>query len=247
MQDWAEGYVLHSRLFRETSLIVDVFTRTDGKQSLIFSGIKKTQSGRRQSTRSALLQPFQPLLLRWLGQRELKKGIGVERQANGFFFTGKVLFSAMYLNELLQRLLYKEDPHPQLYADYETALLGLSGLMQPSQAELETILREFELQLLNALGYQPELSLDSDLEPLQKGKHYQYDAEEGSLRLLQPNAQLTTRLRGISFSAEQLLAIAQRQWQAESLSAAKRLLRLALAPHLGDRPLKSRELFVPRR
>lgn len=232
------GYVLHSRPYRETSVIVDLFTRDHGRISVVFRGVKSSKG---KTSKGRLLQPFQPLSFLWAGERELKTGRDFELDGAACYLTGNLLYSALYLNELLQRLLFKEDPHPELYEVYCQSLRELQELQQQDMAAVEVVLRRFEWHLLADLGYEITLERDSDYRPIDPALNYRYDADAGFLavpRKIDPGYQQSC------FKGSELLAMAEQHWEQPDIrSAAKRLMRLALAPHLGDKPLKSRELF----
>jgi DNA repair protein RecO (recombination protein O) len=137
----------------------------------------------------------------------------------------------LYLNELLTRLLHRYDPHPELYHHYIHALKGLA-----SDEKLEWVLRRFELQLLNELGYGVDLHCDGqDGSPLLFDCDYRLTLDEGFLPVGQAMKD--------TFRGADLLALAAGE-QSEALRpVAKRLCRLLMAPHLGDKPLQSRELM----
>jgi DNA repair protein RecO (recombination protein O) len=151
------------------------------------------------------------------------------------------LYSALYINELLQRLLFKEDPHPELYDVYCQSLRELQTLQQQDMAVVEVVLRRFEWYLLADLGYEITLERDSDYRPIDPDLNYRYDADAGFQavpRKVDPAYQQSC------FNGSALLAMAEQHWDQPGVrAAAKRLMRLALAPHLGEKPLKSRELF----
>ncbi|PLC53819.1 DNA repair protein RecO [Pollutimonas nitritireducens] len=145
----AVGYVLHSAAWRETSLIVQVFTRSHGNMALVAKGAKRPYSVLRP-----VLTAFQPISLSWSGAGEVKtltraECVGI-RPLNG-----RALMSAWYMNELLLRLLPREDPHPVIYDAYDAALQQLAGTRtegQPSRSAASA-LRRFEWMLLNETGY----------------------------------------------------------------------------------------------
>lgn len=226
----ASGYVLHTRPFRDTSLLVDGFTAEQGRVSLNAKGAKRNKSPWR-----GLLQPFQRLQWEWFGKGDLKTLKLAEPDGPPILLKGDALISGFYLNEILTRLLIRYDPHPELYQHYE---LTLQRLLEPP---LEIPLREFELDLLQQIGYGIDFQQDAQGDPLQPQQHYRLDEQRGWLPVAEGLAQSSP---GPSFKGEWLQAIAQRQWQqAEVLKHAKRLTRLALRPHLGDKPLVSRSYF----
>lgn len=237
-QQWVKGYVLHSRPYRETSVIADLFTRDQGRVSVVFRGVKSSKG---KTAKGRLLQPFQPLSFLWYGDRELKTGKDFEASGAACFFSGTLLYSALYLNELLQRLLFREDPHPELYDQYCNTLDRLQSTAAADVADIEILLRHFEWGLLTDLGYEIALDRDSEYHSIDPDLDYRYDADAG---FLPATRRLDPAQQHYYFRGADLLGMAAQQWQESGvLKAAKRLMRLALAPHLGDKPLKSRELF----
>ncbi len=138
----AAAYLLHSAPWRETSLIVQVFSREHGVVALAAKGAKRPYSVLRP-----VLSAFQPLLLSWSGAGEVKTLTRAEC-AGIHALSGRAFMSAWYMNELLLRLLPREDPHPVLYDAYDEALRQLA-----SQQSAASALRRFEWVLLNETGY----------------------------------------------------------------------------------------------
>ena len=223
------GFVLHQRPYRDTSALVEIFSRDFGKVGLIARGIRSPKSKWRGD-----LQSFKPLLLSWQLRGELGTLTDVECNKHGRSLGGATLFSAYYLNELLMRLLERHDPHPALYEDYANALAVLYV-----QTEVEHILRRFEKHLLDELGY--GLVLEHDVETgneLDPEAHYDYHLESGPVSVTANTA------NGFLFSGKSLLAIASENFDDPAiLHDAKRLMRAALKLYLGDKPLKTRELL----
>ncbi len=265
------GFVLHSRPYRETSLIVEFFSQEHGRLSILFRGARKPTKKQLQLSRQ--LQPFQMLLVAYAGRSELKTGHRVESVGAGFYLPGTRLYSGLYLNELLVRLLYKEDAHPELFQLYRYTLESL----RDAEAELEWVLRSFEFKLLAELGYGIHFHADGvSHQPIEADKNYGYDPEQGfypledtanvnqsgfSGRSLQALAVLMARNDGHceGFAVGQRLADLRQVFKtgehcesADSVAGhleqarkdAKRLARMALAPLLGNAPLESRKLFV---
>ncbi len=232
------GYVLHTRPYRDTSLLVDLLSDDYGKISLIAKGARKAKSQQR-----FLLQAFQPLLVSWQGKSSLKTLIGVEADASSsaipaFSLQGSRLYSAMYINELLVYLLPQDDPTDQIFSDYQHLL---SQLLDTEQA-LEPCLRCFELSLLESLGYGVDLNSNADTgEPIVSQSAYYFMPGHGFVDIHQH-----PEVRDHSYSGRDLLAIAHQDFsQTSTRQAAKYLSRCLLKPLLRGRELKSRELFVP--
>lgn len=221
------AFLLHARPFQDNTLLAELFVAGHGRVGSVAKGLGQRRGG---AGRRALLQPFQPLWVSWAGRGELKSLQLLEHRAAPLALRGHALFSGLYLNELLNRLLPREDPHPSLFADYESTLAALA-----EGEALEPILRCFELRLLEALGYGFSLTADAEGEAVVATAFYGFDGEAGLRRLAgaSPHA-----LRG-----EDLLDFAAGRFSEPSRRALKRLCRLALRPHLGERPLKSRQLF----
>lgn len=225
------AHILHHHPYRETSVIVELFTQHHGRIAAVAKGIRKPNS----RTRS-LLQPFNSLLVSWQGKGDLKTLTHFEPESTAVLLQGDCLLSAFYLNELLVRLLQKEDPHPALYTLYHQTLSEFH------QGQLhEKTLRIFEKTLLEELGYGLQLQYDfSTNQPFVMEHDYYFYPDQGFKRWEDAN-----NTSSLVFSGKSLLAIAAGDWNDEILRDAKRLMRLALAPLLGTKPLHSRKLFAP--
>lgn len=230
------GYVLHTRPWRETSLIVEAFTREFGRVGLVARGVRRARSQYR-----GLLLPFRGLLLSWSGRGELPAITAVDAEAPIRFLRGRALFSGFYINELLMKLVPRNDPHPELFEDYGQALEGLAG-----SGQLDAVLRAFEKHLLDALGYGPTLDRTADTgAPVSADKRYRYLPEQGPVEEEGP-ARGPDGEDAPLVSGRTLLALgAGRMSDASKLerAEARRLMRAILAPHLGPRPLGSRQFF----
>lgn len=221
------AFILHQRPYRETSVLLDIFTQEYGRISIIARGVRTARSRWR-----GLLQPFIPLLLSWQGKTELMVLVSAEANGAPIHLRGNCLLSGFYLNELLVRLLHKSDPSPTLYTIYYDTLIEL----QKGQLQQKT-LRLFEKKLLTELGYELQLQANAFLAE----KWYQFFPEQG-FKLYEA---IITEKKEMFFSGKSLLAFAMEQLEdEEALRDAKRLMRLALAPLLGAYPLHSRKLFV---
>jgi DNA repair protein RecO (recombination protein O) len=225
-----QAFVLHRRDYGNTSLLVDVFAIGRGRFPAIAKGARRPRHGT-----SALLQPFQPLWLDVVGRGEVLTLTRVEAAAPALGLQGRPLLCGFYLNELLVRLLGRDDPHDPLFAFYHAALIGLA-----SGDDLETVLRQFEIRLLDELGY--ALGLDSEADggaPVVPDRLYVLDTGHGVRQAGADDADDAGVIAGAT-----LLALARGDRLApHQLREARVLLRRLLEPHLGGRPLKSRELF----
>lgn len=221
------GFVLHHRPFRDTSLVLDVFTRGHGRVGLVARSARGPRSRFR-----GILQPFRPLLLSWRLKGELGTLTGAEPRGSAAAPAGgDRLMSMFYVNELVLRLTGRLDPHGDLYDAYAHAIeaLGAPGAPAP-------VLRVFEKRLLEALGYGIDLATDAAGRPVAPDSAYRFDPEAGIF----PSAPgAADAVAGAS-----LLALAREAPSSPAeLADALRLTRAALDVHLGGRGLKTRELL----
>jgi len=229
------AYVLHRRPYRESSFLVDVFTKEQGRLTLIARGARKARSSRSSSI-EGLLQPFLPLLVSFAGNGELATLSQVEVQGRLAPLQGECLFAGFYLNELLMRLLQKWDAHPRLYTYYEETLSALAAHHLEQK-----VLRLFEKRLLEELGYGLLPKATSGLQTFFSPECYYRFIPDQGLVMSEQRSQPGNGL----FSGKSLLALANEEWPDQaSLHDAKRLMRLVLADLLGARPLYSRKLFT---
>lgn len=223
------AFLLHTRAYRDTSLILEGFTPQYGRVGLVARGARSGRSRWR-----GLLQPFVPLMLSWSGRGELGTLTGAEAHGRPRTLAGERLAAGFYLNELVMRLLRREDPHPALFAVYDWALSALVARDQRA----DEALRLFEKRLLEALGYGLILDHDSQYEAIDPAAWYAVDPEG------LPERTIAGRADALVVRGSSLVALAREGTLDEPAAwDAKRLMRAALAPHLGSRPLKSRELY----
>lgn len=213
------AYLLHHRAYRESSVLLEIFSAGRGRVGLVGRGARSPKSKWR-----SLFQPFQRLLLSWSERGELGTLTGAEADGPPAPLGGEAVFSGWYLNELLLRTLTRHDAHAELFDHYATTLGELSAGATPAS------LRRFELRLLENLGY--GLPLTPDLDP---AGWYDYHAETGA----RPCGPQPGAIRGTS-----LLDLAAERFDSpQTLRDARNLLRAALAPYLGDRPLQTPRLL----
>lgn len=222
------AFVIHSRPYRETSQLVEVFTQEQGRQSLIAKGSRQPRSPLK-----GLLQPFVPLSLTFGGKGELKTLFKVESTAPAIRLTSTALYSGLYLNELIYYLLEAHTPFDDVFDAYHSTLHKLAA-----GESLEPCLRHFEFYMLGVLGYGVDFTVDAQSgEDVHPKAWYQYQPEAGFHRLFkrEPGAYL----------GEHLYALGELNFSSAGvLQAAKHFSRQALAPHLAGRPLRSRALFI---
>lgn len=224
MRPLIDAYVLHSRAFSDSKILLEMLTRSMGRVKAVARAPSK--KNRTQ------YQMFQPLAVGFFGAGELKTVTLCEATpGRRLQLGGDSLFCALYINELVQRLTSLEDVDTPLFCAYETALGELSSTS--SAGEREQALREFELKLLTSTGYGINLSEDSSGAKIRTSAKYCFDPNNG-FRVAEHD--------GISGAS--LLAAATGDFsQVQTRQEIKRILRAALKPLLGERPIKSRELF----
>lgn len=165
------GFVLHTYPYKETSLIVEVFTRRFGRVAVLARGARRPRSAMR-----GVLLSFHPLRLSWSASAELGNLIAAEWAGALQPVAGQGLMCGFYLNELVLRLLPRDDPHERLFDAYAESLLRLArGEPYPA------VLRGFEKRLLAELGYAPLLDRDAADRPIDPAGLYVYEPDRGPL------------------------------------------------------------------
>jgi len=227
-------FVLHRRNFRNTSLIVEVFSANFGRVAMVSRGARRPKS-----RINALLQVFQPLLISWTGRGELQTLTNVEAAEFVKPLSGASYASGYYLTELIFRLLKHDDVHEDLFSSYAKALTALRNAGGDSHAA-EISLRLFEKQLLQELGY--GLVLDHEVntgESIKDDSDYYYVPEHGPVACESESIPSGPKLSGRS-----LIALANEELtDKDSLRDCKRLMRTVLQGYIGDKPLQSRMLY----
>ncbi len=221
-------YILHTYAFKETSLVVELFSKQHGRIAVVAKGARRPRSAMRGQ-----LQSFQMLAATWSGKNELKTLHGLEWADGLVMLQGEALMCGFYLNELLLRLLPKEDAHEQLFDFYQTALKALS-----QGEDLAICLRRFELQLLQEMGYAVPLTIDENDAPILEGKIYCYEAEYGA-------CELSVTKNGVQLHGQSLLDMARNNYaSAQTKQQSKQLMRYLLTHYLGEKPLHTRQLLL---
>lgn len=222
------GYLIHHRKYRDRSHIVHLFTQEHGRVDGILRQTPPPQ--------------YQPICLQASGKSELKNFSKLEIVNQPIFFHGDAFFSGFYLNEVLLRLCPLEVEMPQTFIQYSKTLEQLQKLSQQSDQNLflRQILRQFEHELLEDLGYAIDFSVDSNQEEIFSEMNYQFQLNDGFLATAQASrsavsgALIKTMMqyeKGGEFNLEQLQLLTK-------------LYRQVITSLLGDRPLKSRQLWV---
>ena len=214
------AFILQHRPYRESSVLLEAFTRDFGIVSMLARGVR-----RERSKTAGVLQPFSLLQLSYLDKNELKILTQAEYVAC-YALQRLGLYCGFYVNELLQRFLHRHDPHPSLFLRYQACLNALLDAER-----IEEALRYFELDLLQEAGY----GIGLDVADGSMGRlRYEFDADAG----------LVEDLDGCVSGATLRILAARQPLSGEALPEAKQLMRKMLDAHLQGRPLKSREVLA---
>ncbi|KHF75875.1 DNA recombination and repair protein RecO [Acinetobacter sp. neg1] len=222
------GYLIHHRKYREKSHIVHLFTQEYGRVDGILRQIPPPQ--------------YQPICLQATGKSELKNFTKLEILNQPVFFHGDAFFAGFYLNEIVLRLCPLEEALPQTFEQYQLTLLQLQQLASHEQASLflRQILRQFEHVLLQELGYAIDFSVDANQQDILPLRHYQFQLNEGFLPVAQASR---STLSGTLIASMQNHEDGQ-DFSHEQLQLLGKLYRQMISSLLGDRPLKSRQLWI---
>ena len=262
-------FLLHQRPYRETSVIVDLLTESEGRVSVVCRGVRG--SGNKAASLRSTLQPFAALSVAWSGKSSLKSLRSAEVTCLAPRFLQHQLYAALYLNELLIRLFQHGESHVNLFAEYRHAIAELAevDLSDSTGAGIgigigtgtgigstEIPLRRFEFKLLATLGFEVDLHFDAVTgQPIEAKGLYHFHSEFGfsqqsfteaipdTMAELKKEQQVSSQLKELVVG-DHLQALQQQDYsRPEVRRTAKLVMRAALAPHLGGRALKSRELY----
>jgi len=226
------AYILHHRAYRDTSQILELFSREHGRITVVSKGSRGAKSSSR-----AVLQPFLPLLVSWSGKGEMPTLTGSEVTNHApLKLHGNALPSAFYINELLIKLLHKHDVHEEVFDLYKNTLVLLQNI-----ESLEKTLRIFEIKLLKMLGFGMNLINDAETgEIVQSDKSYRYYVEHGPVLATNPEQDT----RSLLITGATLIALEKDLLDSsEVLKEIKSLMRYVLSYYMEGKPIKSRELF----
>jgi DNA repair protein RecO (recombination protein O) len=223
------AFVLHSYPYKETSLIVDVLSRDYGRVALVAKGAKRPHSRLR-----GVLQTFQPLSVGWSGKSEVRNLTAAEWLGGLLPLEKSALLCGFYLNELLVKLLARDDPHPALFDHYVEALNRLAH-----EEAAPIVLRRFELALLRETGVAGDIAVDAtNRQPVEPDRWYVVDPERGPRPAVPSDT--WPRVAGKTLQDMQRGDYADAATQSQS----KSLMRFLLAHHLGGAPLNTRQILL---
>lgn len=222
-------FILHQWPYKESSLLLEIFSRDYGRVSLVAKGVK-----RKKSRYAGLLNLYWKLLLSWQGKSDLMTLTSVEIDYINDFSNNSAIFAGFYINELIIRLLHKNEPHADLFSAYDNALISLS-----CQNDQESTLRIFEKKLLKSLGY--GINLDHEIltgKEIMENCDYYFHSDHGPL-LNRPEGGDYIKVSGKTLSDINHEKFSDKN----SMNEAKALMRYILHKHLDGRPLASRSLY----
>lgn len=233
------AYILHSRPYRETSVIATLLTPDHGKLNAVIKGARSKT--KRSASKGAILQPFQKLLVEWREKPNASSDLvslrAFEADTLRFPLEAESSFCGLYLNEILYRLLYNGVAVDTLFDHYEQALFAL--LRSENRIEQAWVLRQFEFQLLEAMGLNLNCESDAQHNPIQPDLNYLFYPEMGAY----PTSDEEVSGNGVLISGECLLKLSRLQFCEQCLPVWKRLLRHVLKLYLGSKPILARQLF----
>ena len=229
-RDAEPAYLLHTYPYRETSLVAEVYSRHQGRVAVIARGARRPRSALR-----GVLMAFQPLLLGWAGKSELKTLHKAEWQGGYAPLRGLSLICGFYLNELMLKLMPREDPHELLFDAYAEALTQLAA-----GGDHAAVLRRFERILLQELGY--GLALDREAESgagISAELNYRYVPERGPVLATRDQGQ-----SGVELAGQTLIDMAMERYaDPRTVQQSKTLMRALINHCLGDQTLHTRQLL----
>ncbi len=223
------AFVLHRRGFRDTSQIVEFFSRDQGRVALVARGVRAGRSKLR-----GVLQPFTPVSIAWTARGELGTLASAEAVSAQIWLRGDLLHAGFYLNELILKLLQKGDAQPEIFDLYTDTLTALAR----SVARPDAVLRRFEMTLLDLLGYGVQLDRDvASGQRLEDDYWYRVRPDAGPMRVGSEDGELT-------FAGATLKAVSAGRYDDPMvLRATRRIAHAAISLHLDGRVLKSRAVM----
>lgn len=249
--DGQQAYILHSYPYSETSLILDVFSRQYGRLPLLARGARRPRSALR-----GVLMAFQPLELGWFGRGEVRTLAKAEWLGGLPLLGGSSLMLGYYLNELLLRLLPRDDAHPALFDSYVAAVRSLAFPDDKASAgngasAASALLRRFEKNMLKELGYGLMLERDAlNDQPIEAACRYHYRLECGPVQLGADEeniglAEVAGTHRIQALRGKTLMDLARDDYSdPQTLMESKLLMRLLINHHLAGKTLQSRRIYM---
>lgn len=231
------SFLLHAQAYKETSLILRLFSKEFGRFSVIAKGVKRKQN---QALR-AILQPFVLLEIEIVGRGEIKTLCNAQALSR-VALPNRALACGYYMNELIMRSTQEWQELSPLFLEYEEAIYGLSQedslsiTENDSTTKYSAVLRKFEVRLLDELGIAPQWFLDTNEQTIQPNSYYQYINEHGFSKIKEKV--------NSSFSGSSILALGNGKFSKKDLKESQKLTQQMLREVIGNRPLESRKLWL---
>ena len=226
------GYVLHSRPYRETSLLVDLFSQSFGRFTLVAKGIKRKSS---QSQR-AILQPFSLLNIEYTGRSDLKTLCQVEPVGLFNRLDGRAMACGYYVNELITRAIQEWQENQALFDHYQQVINALAV-----GESLTKSLRNFEVALLTELGVAPDWNFDISGEPIEPNRDYFFNLEQGFEQVNRSNIIEQSHKR---FTGAAIIALGTGHYTELEEKNCQQITQMLLRQIIGQKPLESRKLWL---
>lgn len=229
------AYILHARPFKETSLLIDLFSRERGRFSVLAKGIKRKNA----QAKRAILQPFNWLNIEYVGRSDLKTICQCELVSDAISLPHRALACGYYMNELLSRSIQEEQEFYHLFQHYNESVKALY-----TNENLPTILRNFEICLLEELGVAPQWDTDTGGIDLSSQSMYYFVFEQGFERVTEPLDLNSNSVSNKAFSGKAILSLANRRYSPEVMKECQQITQLLLRHIIGNKPLESRKLWL---
>ena len=230
------AWVLNRKAYGDNGLLVELFTAESGRCSAVARGAHRRKQG---GSLAALLQPFHPLLITLVGRGELRTLRAAESPRSAYILRGDALMSGLYVNELVNRVVPRFDPYPDIFMSYGESVEALSN------GASEAILRRFELRLLSELGYRVDWLCDSEGDAIQPECAYRFELGRGFCPVVLSEK---PSVAGPVIMGTQMTAVAD--WLAVGQAPPtldwapfKQVTRVALSQLTAGRTLHSRDIY----
>jgi len=229
------AYILHTRPFKETSLLIDLFSREQGRFSVLAKGVKRKSS----QAQRAILQSFNLLTIEYTGRSELKTLCHSELVCDSINLPHRALACGYYINELLSRSLQEWQEFNQLFQIYDDSIKALH-----TSEDFAPILRSFEVCLLDELGVAPQWDIDINNVQICADSTYYFVPEQGFELVSNIDKNNIDGMSSKTFTGEAILSLGNQSYNARTIKVCQQITQLLLRQIIGDKPLESRKLWL---
>jgi len=228
-------YILHTRAFKETSLLVDLFSRELGRFSLVAKGIKRKSA----QAQRAILQPFNLLKIEIAGRGELKVLCAAELVSSPQHLSHRALACGYYINELLIRSIQEKQEFAELFHFYNESIVALRA-----DQDFASTLRNFEVNLLDALGFAPQWHADIHGDGICKDSVYLFIPEQGFELTPRNDESCYYENSNNGFIGEAILSLGNKCYKAKTIKICQQITQMLLRQIIGNKPLESRKMWL---